>query len=107
MTSALASPSRRWVSTLRIGLSLLVLVALAYWGGVPSQNRAVFWLGIAAFLIMIVAVITLGWVLLKRPMAKLQLENAALPASYRQLFAWGLIFSSLNIIIGWGSAGGR
>lgn len=83
-------------------LGIIILVALAYWGGMPEHNRALFFLGVGALLVMLGLVGALGWVLLARPLPgeALAAPEGTLKAAHRQLLALALTVSSASIIVG-------
>ena len=89
-------------TVLPVAIGVVILVALAYWGGPPEQNRSLFFLGIGALLVMLGLLGALGWLLLARPMPKgtQAVSGGVLRASFRQLLALALTVSSVSIIVG-------
>ncbi len=80
---------------------MVILTALAYWGGMPERNQGLFLLGVGSLLVMLALLVLLGWVLLAKPLAKGErLSRSALRASQRQLLALALTVSSISIVVG-------
>ncbi len=94
--------SSRFHLILPAGIGLVVLAALGYWGGIPSKNQGLFFLGIGSLLIMMILTITLGWLLLATPNSetKYPISGKTVGVGPRQFMALALTVSSINIVVG-------